>query len=149
MVHFRCFLDRNTFQWLRSLNSSGKYLYRSCYRKELCLIDGMRLVYTAVKVYQRPFWLLVTKFKYVIFFVCISCFLWFNFFFFRSIQDIIVVYCIYVDMKVIAMKANIRSSNNNQIYGKVHTWFMCIKSLFCIKHFVWQLVLNLIHIYGV
>lgn len=149
MVHFRCFLDRNTFQWLRSLNSSGKYLYQSCYRKELCLIDGMRLVYTAIKVYQRPFWLLVTKFKYVIFFVCISCFLWFNFFFFRSIQDIIVVYCIYVDMKVIAMKANIRSSNNDQIYGKVHTWFMCIKSLFCIKHFVWQLVLILIHIYVV
>lgn len=29
------------------------------------------------------------------------------------------MYCIYVDMKVIAMKANIRSSNNNQIYGKV------------------------------
>lgn len=42
-----------------------------------------------------------------------------QFFFFRSIPDIIVAYCIYVDMKVIAMKANIRSSNNNQIYGKV------------------------------
>lgn len=42
-------------------------------------------------------------------------------FFFRSIPDIIVAYCIYVDMKVIAMKANIRSSNINQIYGKVHT----------------------------
>lgn len=149
MVHFRCFLDRNTFQWLRSLNSSGKYLYRSCYRKELCLIDGMRLVYAAIQVYQRLFWLLVTKFKYVIFLFA-SVVFWDSIFFFRSIPDIIVAYCIYVDMKVIAIKANIRSSNNNQIYGKVHTWFMCIKLLFCIKHFVWQLiVLILIHIYGV
>lgn len=62
--------------------------------------------------------MLVTKFKYVIFLFASVVFCDF---FFRSIPDIIVAYCIYVDMKVIAMKANIRSSNNNQIYGKVHT----------------------------
>lgn len=65
--------------------------------------------------------MLVTKFRYVIFLFASVVFCESVFFFFRSIPDIIVVYCIYVDMKVIAMKANIRSSNNNQIYGKVHT----------------------------
>lgn len=64
--------------------------------------------------------MLVTKLRYVIFLFASVVFCE-SFFFFRSIPDIIVVYCIYVDMKVIAMKANIRSSNNNQIYGKVHT----------------------------
>lgn len=52
--------------------------------------------------------MLVTKFKYVIFLFA-SVVFWDSIFFFRSIPDIIVAYCIYVDMKVIAMKANIRS----------------------------------------
>lgn len=63
--------------------------------------------------------MLVTKFRYVIFLFASVVFC--DSIFFRSIPDIIVAYCIYVDMKVIAMKANIRSSNNDQIYGKVHT----------------------------
>lgn len=65
--------------------------------------------------------MLVTKFKYVIFLFA-SVVFWDSIFFFRSIPDIIVAYCIYVDMKVIAMKAKIRSSNNDQIYGKVHVY---------------------------
>lgn len=81
LVHFRCFLDRNTFQWLRSLNSSGKYLYQSCYRKELCLIDGMRLVYAAIKVYQRLFFDCLSQNLNMLFFCLHQLFFVIQFFF--------------------------------------------------------------------
>lgn len=149
MVHFRCFLDRNTFQWLRSLNSSGKYLYRSCYRKELCLIDGMRLVYAAIQVYQRFFFDCLSQNLNMLFFCLHQLFFVIQFFFFRSIPDIIVAYCIYVDMKVIAMKANIRSFNNNQIYGKVHAYMIYVYQIIILYKAICVTLLILIHIYGV
>lgn len=65
--------------------------------------------------------MLVTKFKYVIFLFASVVFCDSIFFLQINTGYNIVAYCIYVDMKAIAMKANIRSSNNNQIYGEVHT----------------------------